>query len=67
MFTMPEKCPYAEFCWSIFSRIRTEYREILCISPYSVQLWEIRTIKTPNTDTFEAVLGVIDDTHIARV
>ena len=29
-----EKCPYSELFWSPFSRIRTEYREILCISPY---------------------------------
>ena len=26
--------------WSIFCRIRTEYREIRSISPYSVQMWE---------------------------
>ena len=24
-----EKCPYLEFFWSVFSRIRTEYEEIL--------------------------------------
>ena len=35
-----EKCPYSEFCWSAFSRIRTEYGEILCISPYSVRMRE---------------------------
>ena len=27
-------------CWSVFSRIRTEYGEILCISPYSVRMQE---------------------------
>ena len=26
--------------WSVFSRIRTEYGEILRISPYSVRMWE---------------------------
>ena len=35
-----EKCPYSELFWSLFSRIRTEYGEILCISPYSVRVWE---------------------------
>ena len=35
-----EKCPYSEFFWSVFSRIRTEYGEILRISPYSVRMRE---------------------------
>ena len=26
--------------WSVFSHIRSEYGEILCISPFSVQMWE---------------------------
>ena len=38
--TLPEWCPYSEFFWSVFSRIRTEYGEILRISPYSVRMWE---------------------------
>ena len=33
-----EKCTYSEFFWSLFSRIWTEYSEILRISPYSVQM-----------------------------
>ena len=32
------KCLYWEFFWSVFSRIRTEYREIQSISTYSVQM-----------------------------
>ena len=28
---MREKCPYSEFCWSVFSRIWTEYGKILRI------------------------------------
>ena len=28
------------FFWSVFSLIRTEYGEILCISPYSVRMRE---------------------------
>ena len=36
--TLREKCPYSEFSWSVFSRIGAEYRKILRISPYSVQM-----------------------------
>ena len=50
-----EKCPYWEFFWSVFSRVRTEYGDIQSISPYLVQMRENRTRKTPNTDTFRAV------------
>ena len=35
-----KKCPYSEFFWSVFSRIRTEYGDLLCKCPYSVQMWE---------------------------
>ena len=35
-----EKCPYSEFLWSVFSRIRTEYENIRSISPYLVQMRE---------------------------
>ena len=38
--TLREKCPYSEFFWSVFSCIRTEYGEILCISPHSIQMRE---------------------------
>ena len=31
---------YSELFWSIFSRIRTEYEEILRSSPYSVRMRE---------------------------
>ena len=37
-----EKCPYSEFFWSAFSRIRNEYSRM-------------QTRKTPNTDTFYVV------------
>ena len=39
-FALREKCSYSELFWSVFSRIRTEYREILPISPYSVRMRE---------------------------
>ena len=35
-----KKCPYSELFWSAFSRIRTEYGELLRISPYSVRMQE---------------------------
>ena len=38
--TLREKCPYSELFWSAFSRIRTEYGEVLRISPYSVGMRE---------------------------
>ena len=40
--SLRKKCPYPEFFWSVFSRIRTEYAEIRSISPYSVQMPENR-------------------------
>ena len=40
MLILREKCTYSELFWSAFSRIRTEYGEILLISPYSVQMLE---------------------------
>ena len=43
-----EKCPYSELFWSAFSRICAEYGQFEC--------GKIRTGKTPNTDTFYAVL-----------
>ena len=49
---MREKCPYSELFWSVYSYIRTEYREILRISPppYSVQMRE-------NTDQSNSEYG----------
>ena len=38
--SLRKKCPYLELFWSVFSRIRTEYREILRISAYSVWMRE---------------------------
>ena len=46
--SLPEKCPYSELFWSVFSRIRTEYGDLLCKPPYSVQMQE-------KTGTFHAV------------
>ena len=38
--TLREKCPYSEIFWSVFAHIRTEYREIFRIAPYSVRMRE---------------------------
>ena len=35
-----ENCSYVEFFWFVFSRLRTEYGEIVRISPYSVRMRE---------------------------
>ena len=54
-----EICPNTEFFWSVFSRIWTEYGDLLRKSPYSVQIWKIRTRKKPvfgqfsHTDVFK--------------
>ena len=37
---MREKCAYSKLFWFAFSRIWTEYRDILRISPYWVQVRE---------------------------
>ena len=39
-FIKREKCLYSEFFWSVFSRIQTEYGEVLRICPYSVRMQE---------------------------
>ena len=40
LLPLPEKCPYSEFFWSVFDRIRTDYGQILRISPYEVRMRE---------------------------
>ena len=54
-FALREKSQYSEFFWSVFSRIWTEYLEILslCIQSKCGKIW---TRKTSNTDTFHAGL-----------
>ena len=38
--TLHEKYPYLDLFRSVFSRIQTEYGEILCISPYLIRMQE---------------------------
>ena len=35
--SLREKCLYSELLWSVFSRIRTDYRDIRSIIPYLVR------------------------------
>ena len=39
-YTLRKNCLYSEFFWPAFSRIRTEYGDLLCKSPYSVRMQE---------------------------
>ena len=43
------------FFWSVFSCIRTKYREIVVSLRIQSECGKRRTRKTPNTDTFHAV------------
>ena len=52
-----EKCPYSEFFWCVFSRIWTEYRKILRISPYSVQMRENTAQKNSKNRHFSRSVG----------
>ena len=47
IFSLREKCPYLDFLQSVFSHIRTEYGEILRISPYLVQMGKSTDQKNP--------------------
>ena len=50
--TMPEKCPYSEFFWSVFSPIRTEHGKILSISLHSVRMLENKEQKNSKYGQF---------------
>ena len=51
-----KKCLYSELFWSVFFRIRTEYGEIIRISPCSVWMRENTDYNNSKSDTFYAVL-----------
>ena len=38
--TLRKKCPYLEFFWYVFSRIRTKYEDLRSEYPYSAQIRE---------------------------
>ena len=49
-----EKRLYQWFLWSVFSRIRNEYGEILRVSPYSVQMRENKNQKNTKYGHFSS-------------
>ena len=52
---------YSEFFWSVISRIWTRYGEIRVSPRIQYECGKIRTIKTPNTDTFYSVRATIPE------
>ena len=52
LIPLHEKCPYSEFFWSVFSRTRTAYGDLLWISPYSIQMRENEDQKNVGTGHF---------------
>ena len=59
LLALRKKCPYSDLFWPAFSRVWTEYGEILRILRIQFVCGEIRISITPNTDTFHAVLRII--------
>ena len=56
-YPLRKKCLYSELFCSAFSHSWTEYGEIRrSISPYLLRMQENANQKTPNTDTFHAVI-----------
>ena len=51
-----KKCPYSEFFWFVFSCIRPEYGDSQSKFRSQSECGNIRTRKTPNMDTFYAVV-----------
>ena len=50
--TLRKKCPYSDFFWPLFFRIRTEYGDLL---RFQSECRIMRTRKAPNKDNFYAV------------
>ena len=63
---MREKCPYSKLFWSIFSRIRTEYEEILRLSPYSARMRENMDQNNSEYGQFLRSEGVLENTCSLR-
>ena len=59
-----EKCPYSELFWSVFSRSRTKYREILRISLYLVRIWQNTDQNNSQYGHFLSTVNVVDPVHI---
>ena len=63
--TLPKKCQNTEFFWSLFSRIWTEYRDLLRKSPYSFQILENADQKRLRIGTFFAQCDWIGNAAVA--
>ena len=53
--SLREKYPYLEFFWSVFTRIKTESRDIRISLHIQSEWGKMRARKTPNRDTFHAL------------
>ena len=65
-FALPEKCPYSEFFWSDFPAfgLDTEWYAVsLRLQSECGKIWNR---KTPNMDTFYAVLVTLDSYHTGQ-
>ena len=60
-FTLLEKCPYPAFFWSVFSRFRTEYREMWTISSYSVRMRENTEKENSKYGQFSPSVSIVKD------
>ena len=58
---LPLREKYSEFFWSVFSHVRTEYGEILRISPYSVRMPENTDQKNSEYEHFSQSVCVSKD------
>ena len=56
--SLREKCPYSEFFWSVFCRIRTEYGEIRSIYLYSVWMGKNKDQKNSEYGHFSCPYSV---------
>ena len=57
--SLRKKCPYSELLWSVFSRIRTEYKRYGLSLSIQSECGKIRTIIIPNTDTLHSAFVFI--------
>ena len=61
--TLREKCPYLELFWSAFSRVWTEYGEILRISTYSIRIRENTDQNNSENGHFLRSVIIVPRTH----
>ena len=67
LVSLREKCPCSELFWPASSGIRTEYGEILGISPYSVRMRENADQNNSEYGHFYAVIYLLVVVGICRM